>query len=80
MATGFASPSVEQGAGRFLAWLAGEPDPWLVVLDDVRRPGTFAASGQRSESAGAPSSRPVAATLGSPGLEGGSLTSVCSLR
>ncbi|MBF9133343.1 tetratricopeptide repeat protein [Plantactinospora sp. S1510] len=39
VATGFASPSVEQGAGRFLAWLAGEPGPWLVVLDDLQRPG-----------------------------------------
>jgi hypothetical protein len=39
VATGFASPSVEQAAGRFLAWLAGNPGPWLVVLDDLRRPG-----------------------------------------
>jgi NB-ARC domain/Tetratricopeptide repeat len=36
--TGVDDPYAERAAGAFLAWLAGSPHRWLVVLDDVTDP------------------------------------------
>ncbi|WP_416904439.1 NB-ARC domain-containing protein [Micromonospora echinospora] len=36
--TGVEDPDAEQAAARFLAWLAGTPRRWLIVLDDLNDP------------------------------------------